>query len=117
MGDATFEPGPCPKTADPVAELEGARCGTLTVPENRTKPDSRRITLGVAIVAAEAAQPKPDPIVWLSGGPGDDAVGEAKMAIGAGLNRHPRPPRQEPGPSVRRTNCWTSGADRGCESL
>ncbi|MDD9380195.1 alpha/beta hydrolase [Streptomyces sp. ZAF1911] len=87
VGDATFTPGPCPKTADPVAELEGARCGTLTVPENRTKPDSRKITLGVAIVAAEAATPKPDPIVWLAGGPGDDAVGEAKMAIGGGLNR------------------------------
>lgn len=87
VGDASFEPGPCPKTADPVAELEGARCGTLTVPENRTKPDSRKITLGVAIVAAEAAEPKPDPIVWLAGGPGDDAVGEAKMAIGGGLNR------------------------------
>ncbi|MFF3209631.1 alpha/beta fold hydrolase [Streptomyces sp. NPDC002886] len=87
VGDAAFTPGPCPKTADPVAELDGARCGTLTVPENRTKPDGRKITLGVAIVAAEAAEPKPDPIVWLAGGPGDDAVGEAKMAIGGGLNR------------------------------
>lgn len=87
VGDARFEPGPCPKTADLVAELEGARCGTLTVPENRTKPDSRKITLGVAIVASESATPKPDPIVWLAGGPGDDAVGEAKMAIGGGLNR------------------------------
>ncbi|MCX5380349.1 alpha/beta fold hydrolase [Streptomyces sp. NBC_00091] len=87
VGDARFEPGPCPKTPEPVAELEGARCGTLTVPENRTKPDSRKITLGVAIVAAAVAEPKPDPIVWLAGGPGDDAVGEAKMAIGGGLNR------------------------------
>ncbi|MFJ7592227.1 alpha/beta fold hydrolase [Streptomyces sp. NPDC097617] len=87
VGDATFEPGPCPRTADPVPELEGARCGTLTVPESRTKPDSRKIKLGVAIVAAKAAEPKPDPIVWLAGGPGDDAVGEAKMAIDGGMNR------------------------------
>ncbi|MEV6732807.1 alpha/beta fold hydrolase [Streptomyces sp. NPDC051364] len=87
VGDAGFEPGPCPKTADPVAELEGARCGTLTVPENRSKPDGRKITLGVAIVPAKADKPKPDPIVWLAGGPGDDAVGEAKMAIDGGLNR------------------------------
>ncbi|MEU9037887.1 alpha/beta hydrolase [Streptomyces sp. NPDC048352] len=87
VGDARYEPGPCPKTADPVAELEGARCGALTVPENRTKPGSRKITLGVAVVAATAGKPTSDPVVWLAGGPGDDAVGEAKMAVGGGLNR------------------------------
>ncbi|WP_338931257.1 alpha/beta fold hydrolase [Streptomyces netropsis] len=87
VGGAHFEPGPCPKTAEPIAELKNARCGTLTVPENRAKPGGRRITLGVAIVPAAAAEPKPDPIVWLAGGPGDDAVGEAKMAIDGGLNR------------------------------
>ncbi|EFL13766.1 alpha/beta hydrolase [Streptomyces sp. C] len=86
-GDATYEPGPCPKTQQPVPEIEGARCGTLTVPENRAEPGSRTIKLGVAIVPAKAAQPKPDPIVWLAGGPGDDAVGEAKMAVDGGLNR------------------------------
>ncbi|MFK0253709.1 alpha/beta fold hydrolase [Streptomyces sp. NPDC090445] len=88
VGDARFEPGPCPKTPEPIAALEGARCGTLTVPENRSRPDSRKITLGVAIVPAKSGNPKPDPIVWLAGGPGDDAVGEAKMAIDGGLNRN-----------------------------
>ncbi|MCP3753563.1 alpha/beta fold hydrolase [Streptomyces sp. TBY4] len=87
VGDARYEPGPCPRTVEPIEELEGARCGKLTVPENRTAPSGRTIELGVAIVAAEAATPKPDPIVWLAGGPGDDAVGEAKMAIDGGLNR------------------------------
>ncbi|MEV4896560.1 alpha/beta fold hydrolase [Nonomuraea sp. NPDC055795] len=87
VGDARFEPGPCPRTPEPLAVLERARCGTLTVPENRTKPDSRQIKLRVAIVAAAAEKPKPDPIVWLAGGPGDDAVGEAKMAVDGGLNR------------------------------
>ncbi|MEU2390833.1 alpha/beta hydrolase [Streptomyces sp. NPDC007369] len=87
VGDARFEPGPCPKTPEPIAALDKARCGTLTVPENRTKPNSRKITLGVAIVPAASGTPKPDPIVWLAGGPGDDAVGEAKMAVDGGLNR------------------------------
>ncbi|MGR4878686.1 alpha/beta fold hydrolase [Streptomyces sp. LARHCF249] len=87
VGDARYEPGPCPRTADPVEALEGARCGTLTVPENRAKAGSKTIELGVAIVPAAADTPKPDPIVWLAGGPGDDAVGEAKMAIDGGLNR------------------------------
>lgn len=87
VGDARYEPGPCPKTPEPVEELEGARCGTLTVPENRAEPSGKTIELGVAIVPATAGTPKSDPIVWLAGGPGDDAVGEAKLAIGAGLNR------------------------------
>ncbi|MCX4539914.1 alpha/beta hydrolase [Streptomyces sp. NBC_01565] len=87
VGDASFEPGPCPKTTDPIEELEGARCGTLTVPENRAVPTGKTIKLGVAIVPALADTPKPDPIVWLAGGPGDDAVGEAKMAVDGGLNR------------------------------
>lgn len=87
-GDARFVPGPCPKTPEPIAALDGARCGTLTVPENRAKQNGRTIELGVAIVAAAATdKPKVDPIVWLAGGPGDDAVGEAKMAIDGGLNR------------------------------
>ncbi|MCX4641288.1 MULTISPECIES: alpha/beta fold hydrolase [unclassified Streptomyces] len=85
--DARYEPGPCPKTPEPIPELKGARCGTLTVPENRAKPNGRKIELGVAIVPALAAKPKPDPIVWLAGGPGDDAVGEAKMAVDGLLNR------------------------------
>ncbi|MEV8535479.1 alpha/beta hydrolase [Streptomyces sp. NPDC051211] len=87
VGEVGFEPGPCPKTPEPVEALEGARCGTLTVPENRAKPSSKTIKLGVAIVPAASDTPKPDPIVWLAGGPGDDAVGEAKMAIDGGLNR------------------------------
>nr|WSX48513.1 alpha/beta hydrolase [Streptomyces sp. NBC_00974] len=87
VGDARYDPGPCPKTPEPVEELEGARCGTLTVPENRAEGSGKMIKLGVAIVPAVAGTPKPDPIVWLAGGPGDDAVGEAKLAIGGGLNR------------------------------
>ncbi|WFB05721.1 alpha/beta fold hydrolase [Streptomyces sp. LX-29] len=87
VGDARFEPGPCPKTPEPIPALQEARCGTLTVPENRAEPEGRTITLGVAIVPAAAATPKPDPIVWFAGGPGDDAVGEAQMAIDGGLNR------------------------------
>ncbi|MEV7544173.1 alpha/beta fold hydrolase [Streptomyces sp. NPDC089915] len=86
-GDARYTPGACPRTADPAPELEGARCGTLTVPENRTEPNSRKIRLGVAIVPALAAKPRPDAIAWLAGGPGDDAVGEAKLALDGGLNR------------------------------
>lgn len=78
VGDARFEPGPCPKTPEPIEALAEARCGTLTVPENRAEPNGRTIDLGVAIVPAATDKPKPDPIVWLAGGPGDDAVGRRR---------------------------------------
>ncbi|MEG3627514.1 alpha/beta fold hydrolase [Streptomyces poriticola] len=88
VGHARFVPGPCPRTADPVPALEGARCGSLTVPENRSRPKGRKITLGVAIVpAADTGARASDPIVWFAGGPGDDAVSEAQLAIDGGLNR------------------------------
>jgi pimeloyl-ACP methyl ester carboxylesterase len=86
-GDARYVPGPCPRTADPIPALEGARCGTLTVPENRSRHKGRKITLGVAIVPAATRRPARDPIVWFAGGPGDDAVSEAQLAIDGGLNR------------------------------
>ncbi|MFF3070602.1 alpha/beta fold hydrolase [Kitasatospora sp. NPDC057936] len=86
-GRAHFEPGPCPRTADPIPELEKARCGTLTVPERRSRHDGRTITLGVAIIPAATSRPAPDPIVWLAGGPGDDAVSEIPLALNGGLNR------------------------------
>ncbi|MFJ9342294.1 alpha/beta fold hydrolase [Streptomyces sp. NPDC101733] len=87
VGDARYQPGACPKTPEPIEALKGARCGTLTVPENRAKENGKTIRLGVAIVPALSATPEPDPVVWLAGGPGDDAVGEAKLAVDAGLNR------------------------------
>ncbi|MFJ3792860.1 alpha/beta fold hydrolase [Kitasatospora sp. NPDC090091] len=85
-GHAHYAPGPCPRTADPTPALETARCGTLTVPENRSRPGAKRITLAVAIVPATHRR-APDPIVWLAGGPGDDANSEIGMALNGGLNR------------------------------
>lgn len=45
-------------------------CGTLTVPENRAKPDGRKIELPVVRIHSKSASPKPDPVVYLHGGPG-----------------------------------------------
>ena len=82
-----FEKAACPEMPAPIPELETARCGQLTVPENRDKPNGRTITLSVAIIPAASANPKPDPIVWLAGGPGDDAITEIPMALAGDLNR------------------------------
>ncbi|RKT19998.1 alpha/beta hydrolase family protein [Streptomyces sp. 1114.5] len=85
VGHARYEPGPCPRTADPAPGLQGARCGKLTVPEDRDHPEGRKLTLGVAIVPA-THRTADDPIVWLAGGPGDDAVSEIQLALNGHLN-------------------------------
>jgi pimeloyl-ACP methyl ester carboxylesterase len=83
---STFTPGPCAKPPSPTPELKTARCGQLVVPEDRAHPNGRTISLSVAIIPSKAAIPKPDPIVWLAGGPGDDALTEIQMALAGDLN-------------------------------
>lgn len=51
-----------------------ARCGTLTVPENRANPSGRQLDLHVAVVPAVSRAPKRDPLVILVGGPGQAAT-------------------------------------------
>ncbi|MFE6843615.1 alpha/beta fold hydrolase [Streptomyces sp. NPDC057686] len=84
---AAFEPGPCPPTHEPDPAYDKARCGYLVVPENRADPNGRTIRLAVAIVPAASPHPAPDPVVYLSGGPGEDPIPSAKVLIEAGLNR------------------------------
>lgn len=82
-----FEPGPCPTTEQPIEGLDSARCGTLIVPENRASPSTRPIRLAVAIVPAQSPDKKPDPIVFMSGGPGASAIVEIQFLVAAGVNR------------------------------
>jgi pimeloyl-ACP methyl ester carboxylesterase len=44
-------------------------CGTLRVPEDRSKPDGRQVALRIAVVPAVSAA-APDPLFVLAGGPG-----------------------------------------------
>jgi pimeloyl-ACP methyl ester carboxylesterase len=53
---------------------QDARCGSLAVPENPSRPDGRRLIIGVAVIPAIAGPAQPDPIVVLMGGPGEDAI-------------------------------------------
>jgi pimeloyl-ACP methyl ester carboxylesterase len=60
---------PCQfKTEDGEYEAD---CGTLVVPENRAKPDSRLIALPVIRVRA-TGNTSAEPIFWLTGGPGQN---------------------------------------------
>lgn len=53
---------------------EQARCLMLTVRENREREPSRLIRLPVAILKARTTAPAADPVVHLSGGPGDSPL-------------------------------------------
>lgn len=92
--EPTAEPTEEP-TAEPTAETEASfgpaftvadcefdvplgvdvTCGWLTTPEDHTDPNnSESIALHVAIFASDNPNPAPDPIVYLEGGPGGDAL-------------------------------------------
>ncbi|ODU05615.1 MAG: hypothetical protein ABS81_07175 [Pseudonocardia sp. SCN 72-86] len=64
----------------------GVECGYLTVPEDRSKKDGKTIRLAVARAKATAPDPKPDPLVYLSGGPGGSGLISAAPRIAAGWN-------------------------------
>ncbi|WP_168190266.1 alpha/beta fold hydrolase [Luteithermobacter gelatinilyticus] len=68
------EISPCPFPA--AQEVPNSRlvCGYIRVPENRDNPASAELKLPVAIIKTTAAQPKSDPVVFLTGGPGASAI-------------------------------------------
>lgn len=68
---ATFQASPCPFPVPPD-QVEGKtlECGYLIVPENRGDPKSRDIRIAVAIFRHPDGDPRPDPIIYLVGGPG-----------------------------------------------
>jgi pimeloyl-ACP methyl ester carboxylesterase len=87
---ASYEPAPCPVPNYPgVPEAElgpDYSCGYLTVPENRSVPNGRTIRILVARVKAASGAPKPDPIVYLAGGPGGAGTLSAPGVVAGGMN-------------------------------
>ena len=74
LGTLAFEPCSLGSQMPGIGPLE-AHCTTFEVPEDRSRPDGRRIALNIAWVPARNdADPAPDPIVFLAGGPGQAAV-------------------------------------------
>ena len=81
-----FEPAPCP-TLPGAEELAKASCGYLVVPENRSQPTGRTIRLLVAKYPASSPEKRPDPVVYLAGGPGDIVPLEVNGLIAADFIR------------------------------
>ena len=71
---ATFESAACEMPLPEGQDPANVTCGWLTVPENRSHPEGRTIKLAVVTLAATGTNPEPDPLVILSGGPGQWAI-------------------------------------------
>jgi len=57
-----------------------AQCGTVIVPEDRSKPGGRELSIAVTVLPANTLNPKPDPLFMLAGGPGQSAAAIAPLA-------------------------------------
>lgn len=68
-----------------TVESVGARCGTLTVPEDRLSGKGRTIPIRFVVLLAYGRPRLPDPIVDFAGGPGDSAIDHDIPGVTAGL--------------------------------
>jgi pimeloyl-ACP methyl ester carboxylesterase len=65
-----FVPGACADSS----KYPDAKCGTVTVYENRTAKSGRQISLNVAVLPALNRDHQPDPLFLIAGGPGQAVV-------------------------------------------
>jgi pimeloyl-ACP methyl ester carboxylesterase len=79
----TLEFKPCTLTAEGLAQTVEAQCTTYAVPEDRAKPDGRKVELAIAWVPSASSDPKPDPVFMLAGGPGQSAKESFPTMAGA----------------------------------
>lgn len=70
----------CVLSSPGVQNQVEAKCGSLTVPEDPSNPQSRQIDLNIAVVPAIKRSPEPDPLFVLAGGPGQ-AITEVFPAL------------------------------------
>ena len=82
-----FEPGACPTSLPSIPALAGAECGKLVVPENRQNLNGQTIRLPVARIPSVAQPSNPDPVVYMAGGPGANAIAQAEILVSVGLNQ------------------------------
>ncbi|MBP1467907.1 alpha/beta fold hydrolase [Candidatus Chloroploca sp. M-50] len=52
----------------------GVSCGYLIAPEDRSAPEGAEVSLALAMIPSRSATPRPDPIIYLDGGPGGSAL-------------------------------------------
>jgi len=72
----SWEVVPCPSVPASPNEVEGRTydCGIVVVPENHNQPTGRTLELVYMRLRSSSPSPAPDPVVFLSGGPGGSAL-------------------------------------------
>lgn len=83
---ATLTLSECVLTAPGVSTRETAQCARLPVPENPNDPSSRVIDLHIAVIPAVSRSPAPDPLFFLTGGPGQ-AASESYLLLSTAFER------------------------------
>jgi pimeloyl-ACP methyl ester carboxylesterase len=68
---SNFKKGECPFE---LTEGLNIVCGKLTVPEDRSREDSPKIQIQVAVIKTDNPNPAPDPVLYLDGGPGGNTL-------------------------------------------
>jgi pimeloyl-ACP methyl ester carboxylesterase len=70
QGAPKFVPGTCAESS----KYPDAKCGTVTVFENRAAKTGRTISLSVAVLPALSKEHQPDPLFMIAGGPGQPSA-------------------------------------------
>lgn len=65
---------PCTLTGSQHVSAIAANCAHLSVPENRAKPEGRKIDLRLAIIFSHSPKAQPDWVTLIAGGPGQSAI-------------------------------------------
>jgi pimeloyl-ACP methyl ester carboxylesterase len=74
----TYRPQTCPFATRSANGLT-VDCGELVVPMNRANPAGATVSLAVAVVRSTSPAPRPDPVLYLAGGPGGSAIASVDM--------------------------------------
>jgi pimeloyl-ACP methyl ester carboxylesterase len=82
-----FEPSECPFEGGEWLESARIECGYLDVPERRDVPGSRRLRIAVAVVRSTSESPRPDPVVYLTGGPGYSTLRSTRAMVSSSFWR------------------------------
>ncbi len=77
----------CALTSPAGVQMD-ARCGVLSVPEDRTNPNGRQIELHIAVIPAIKRNPEPDALFLLAGGPGQSAIETFPAMLGMMFSIH-----------------------------
>ncbi|MDH3290442.1 MAG: alpha/beta hydrolase [Gemmatimonadota bacterium] len=88
-----FAVSDCPFEGGAWLDSAGIECGYLDVPERRDVRGSRRLRIAVAVVRSTSQSPQPDPVVFLTGGPGYSTLQNTRRLVSGSLWRSLRAER------------------------